>query len=359
MAGNSGKIGLNYTFRELHPNDCIRLLKWRNDEFILDRSGSQKKVSETEHRHWFGELLNDENKLAYIIEVNDEPAGHLRLEPDDDGTVITLYLLESFTGKGLGPLLINDACSIAHEKWPYRPVVAVVRKNNHPARHAFINAGFSEKVSIDHADVSIFEYMSSELVEINTLERYHNLYEEHGNSFASLDWGSISSQQRRFSIIAGFIKDKSHVLDVGCGLGDFYTWSIKEGLQLSYTGIDITPDFIQSARNANPQVEFLEGSILNDNLLQDREFDYVIASGIFATYQDAGKKYVESCLNHMWNLCRIGIVFNSLSSWADNIELHEFHLDPLVITDYCRKFSHRIVLRHDYHAGDFTLSVLR
>ena len=60
-----------------------------------------------------------------------------------------------------------------------------------------------------------------------TVAYFTGLAEKYGNDVRTLNWGSKASQKGRFAVLEkiGNLNKKS-VLDVGCGLGDFYGWQI-------------------------------------------------------------------------------------------------------------------------------------
>jgi SAM-dependent methyltransferase len=196
--------------------------------------------------------------------------------------------------------------------------------------------------------------------ERRTAERYRQLLQEHGASHRALDWGSRQSQHLRFSVLAG-IGDLagSRILDVGCGLGDFVGWLDGQGIDVDYTGIDLTAELAQQAARLHPRRRFLAGGILEEGLLVGEHFDFVFASGIFATYTAGADDFLRRAVARMWQLAELGCAFNSLSTWAPSREAGEFHADPSVVLEFCRGFTPWLALRHDYHPRDFTVYLRR
>lgn len=196
--------------------------------------------------------------------------------------------------------------------------------------------------------------------ELITMRSYRELLAAHGISHKTLNWGSREGQQLRFKILAeiGVLQGK-RILDVGCGLGDFAEWLMQNNTQVTYTGLDLTSELVDQARNRYPTLEFLHGSILDEELLNGRKFDYVFASGIFYTYCAGGENWMKSAIRRMWSLCENGIAFNSLSTWAENHEPEEFYANPAEIMDFCKTLTPWIAVRHDYHPRDFTIFLLR
>jgi hypothetical protein len=57
----------------------------------------------------------------------------------------------------------------------------------------------------------------------------------------------------------------------------------------------------------------------------------------------------------MFERARQAIAFNSLSRWAPDMDVNEFHADPVKVLAICRNLTPWVVLRHDYHPGDFSV----
>jgi ubiquinone/menaquinone biosynthesis C-methylase UbiE len=188
------------------------------------------------------------------------------------------------------------------------------------------------------------------------VEFYTALLERHGANPKALDWGSVQSQSRRFEVLAeiGDLSGAS-LLDVGCGLGDLYGWLDGKG---SYKGIDITPAMILAARNRFPSADFEVADVMNVPF-SPRSFDYVFASGIFYLGHSEPFAFMKDMVRRMYEICRRGVAFNTLSAWRIDKDEDEFHADPAVTLEFCHELTPSLVLRHDYHAGDFTVYLYR
>ena len=193
-----------------------------------------------------------------------------------------------------------------------------------------------------------------------TAVRYRQLLDEHGQSHKTLNWGSREGQRLRFKILAGIGSlEGKRILDVGCGLGDFAGWLAQNDIKVDYTGLDLTPELVEQARKNYPDLKFVQGSILDESLLRDQQFDFVFASGIFYTYSADGDAWLKAAVARMWSLCKEGVSFNSLSAWAENCEKDEYYADPPATLAYCGTLTSWVAMRHDYHPRDFTIYLLR
>jgi 2-polyprenyl-3-methyl-5-hydroxy-6-metoxy-1,4-benzoquinol methylase len=186
---------------------------------------------------------------------------------------------------------------------------------------------------------------------------YSTLVKEHGISHRALDWGSAASQRLRFAVLAGIGEiSGASVLDVGCGLGDFWLWCQESGKSCDYTGVDVTPAMVDMARQRFNHCRFDVGTA---EQYAANSFDYVIASGIFAKRQQDPAGFLRAQVAMMYSKCKKGLAFNSLSAWASGAESDEFAADPLQILQFCHSVARKVAFRHDYLPHDFTVYMYR
>ncbi len=185
---------------------------------------------------------------------------------------------------------------------------------------------------------------------------YKTLLLRHGDSHQSLNWGSALSQQQRFKVLAEVgINAGESILDVGCGLGDYYAWLKTHYSGINYTGLDLTPAMVDRAQKRFPEVEFFKGTILESSNLMGMSFDHLMASGIFCLRQYEPEKYLERTICEMFSRAKKSVAFNTLSSWTSEKDDREYYADPLRLIEFCRSLTPWVTMRHDYHARDFTI----
>jgi SAM-dependent methyltransferase len=196
--------------------------------------------------------------------------------------------------------------------------------------------------------------------ELRTADSYRQMLSAHGPSFRALNWGSQGGQELRFSVLAGIADlNGKRVLDVGCGLGDFASWFEHHGIDVDYTGLDLTQELLDEAARRHPRRRLIQGSLLDSDLLAGDRFDYVFASGIFYSYPEGGDAWMQAAVTRMWQWAEKGLAFNSLSSWGQSQEAGEYYADPVEVLTFCRDLSPWVSLRHDYHARDFAVYLRR
>ena len=170
-------------------------------------------------------------------------------------------------------------------------------------------------------------------------------------------WVSRTSQEQRFAVLAdvGDLSNAS-VLDVGCGVADFWAYLQRRNIAVArYAGMDFTPAMLQTARRRFPQIPFHQADVL-DLREPPETADYVVASGLFSHMNET---LLHRALPTLFGLCRRGIAFNLLSTWTPGEKVDLFHADPAETLRWCRTLTPWSVLRHDYQPHDFTIYLYR
>ncbi len=204
------------------------------------------------------------------------------------------------------------------------------------------------------------------------IKYYEDLLAKHGDHFLSLDWKSPESQRLRFNIFEEIIAltgktNNFSMLDVGCGFGDLYGYLKGSGYKFDYTGYDIAPKIIETAKRKYPDARFEIKDILDCK--NPKQFDFVFCCGalnISFEEKEAHLDFIQSMLIVMFELCKIGVGVNFLSTQAvyylpeDVLKQSQyFYSDPERIIRFSKAITSRYILRHEYNPGDFTVVLLK
>lgn len=355
--------------RQAGKHDCKLIFGWRNTPFIIANSSSRREVSWDEHQKWFDKALASDNHIILVLLIGGEPAGLARFNRGNTAhAVISVYLLEDYTGKGCGIEAIQKACEICQQAWGMA-IQADVRSDNQSGKRAFERAGFkiADKVNALDGHISYVLNVSDRAGRYSWIadddrnrDYYDQRVQQYGNDPRAADWGSQESQRLRFQVLAstGSMEGCS-VLDVGCGTGEFLAWLMEKNVQVDYTGIDISPGMVETAGIRFPSARFLEGSVSDLGGKLSRQFDHVFSSGIFTYRREKPGQFLHHAVAQMYSACLMSLAFNALSGWGDEKEKGEFYPDPLETLEYCRTLTPWVTLRHDYHSRDFTIYMYR
>jgi SAM-dependent methyltransferase len=185
---------------------------------------------------------------------------------------------------------------------------------------------------------------------------YSRRMERYGVDVRTLASGTPERRVIRFSVLAdvGDLNGAS-VLDLGCGLGDFYEYLCSRGIRPQYTGYDVFPDFVQRAAVRFPGVQFEVRDIQLDGI--PRQFDYVISSQVFNRRLDHDDNFemVKDALRRCFAAARKGVVCDFLTSYVDFREDHLYYYSPEEMLRYCKMLTKRVLLRHDYPLFEFAV----
>ncbi|MCX6232340.1 MAG: methyltransferase domain-containing protein [Bacteroidetes bacterium] len=191
------------------------------------------------------------------------------------------------------------------------------------------------------------------------IKDYMNQFEKHGINNKSLFFPG-QKQNVRFNVIKEIgITNNDSILDVGCGFGDLYKY-LKEAINFEgkYTGIDITPDFIEVCKSLYPTLDFRVLDIIEENTIE--QWDYVVLSGTLNI--NIGEKhweFVKSMINTMFKLSKKGVSVDFVSIYGDNRHENIFRADPGEVFSFCKTLSKRVALRNDYLPWEFCVYLFK
>lgn len=193
-------------------------------------------------------------------------------------------------------------------------------------------------------------------------EYYLKKLAEHGlNSAAAVSWNSQASQYCRFIVLAElFLRQPTDfsLLDVGCGLGDFFYFLIKDQhFEAKYTGIDFLPEMIATAQQKYPGVKFFMADFSVPEFKDS--FDYIVCSGalniLIKPTPAEHLEHIKNFIKKMYALCHVGAGFNLLSIGGRNYfeeDSRFYYADEQEILSFCRSFCPNTEIINDYLPHD-------
>jgi len=197
--------------------------------------------------------------------------------------------------------------------------------------------------------------MSWNLNKDKIINSYQNQYKKFGIDSRSLFFPG-RKQNVRFNVIKEIgIVPSDTILDIGCGFGDLLIF-LKESINYTgkYTGIDITPEFIEACKRLHPGEDFRELDILQ-NVISEK-WDYVVLTGTLnIEIGESHIDFVKNMITKMFYMSKKGISVDFISIYGDNRNEYIFRADPFEIFSFCRTLTKRICLRYDYLPYEFTL----
>ena len=180
------------------------------------------------------------------------------------------------------------------------------------------------------------------------IDRYVGRYNEFGFSPKTLGWGNFGRQELRFSVLSQIgIGLESSVLDVGCGFGDLFKYLKENNWDGKYFGIDIVEELLDEAKKQYSDICVQNLDIL-ENDVEQFDFDAKL-------FSEDNLQYIERMMKKMFDISRVGVAIDFLSSYVDFTNEIAYHSSPEVIFSMAKRISKRIVLRHDYMPYEFAV----
>jgi len=108
-----------------------------------------------------------------------------------------------------------------------------------------------------------------------------------------------------------------NMLDTGCHIGHFIEELKRRGYKKRYQGIDITPKFIERARERMPKESFDIGDVRQLDF-PDKSFDLVMCVGVLMHLPD-----IKDPLAHIFRIARKYVLLSTYGSTKETYRRHD------------------------------------
>ena len=142
--------------RKVIYTDEILLFNWINDPDVRKWSFGKHFIKLDEHAKWFKKIYNDPNVLMWIFEVNNDPAGLVRLEKEDNKVLLNYLISLQSRGKRLETKMLKLAMNEVRRHWPNNNIFAYTLPENIASIKSLERAGFYLESSSNEKNCYIF-----------------------------------------------------------------------------------------------------------------------------------------------------------------------------------------------------------
>ncbi len=190
-------------------------------------------------------------------------------------------------------------------------------------------------------------------------DSYRKSWDKHGASPKALQWNSYKSMAVRYKeLVASLPVDGHTVLDAGCGMGDLLPFLYAKSDNFDYTGMDITPEFIDIAKKRYDGHKFVTGNVFGAEL--DEKFDIVICCGALNAFSDNWLAERSEKIDKLFELCNVALAFNMAGSFAPKESTKKItYADAGEILKFCLTLTPKVVIKSNYSSIDFTVTLYR
>jgi biotin carboxylase/SAM-dependent methyltransferase len=188
--------------------------------------------------------------------------------------------------------------------------------------------------------------------------RYQERIRRHGVTFESMASGSLEKQRiRHYTHALALRGDNPAVLDIGCGLGQFYEYLKERGLACRFTGYDLVPEYVAHCRSRFPEAEFETRNIFQTGI--GGHFDTIVMSQVLNNhYRDSNNRDVmQTALRLAYAHTRVSVSVDMMSSYVDFQSAELYYYSPEEVFRFAKSFCRRVILRHDFRPFEFCIQL--
>lgn len=139
----------NIVLRRASMEDAELLFKWKNDKETIKNSITKRGVTMEEHLNWLQRVIDNPYRQLYILEIDGEPVGQLRLDIEENLTAEISYGLGiEHRGKGFGKILLEQA-ELLVNLFGIAELTAEVLPHNMASCKLFQKLGYTEEKKDD------------------------------------------------------------------------------------------------------------------------------------------------------------------------------------------------------------------
>jgi SAM-dependent methyltransferase len=202
---------------------------------------------------------------------------------------------------------------------------------------------------------------------LSIVRHYESCLKAHGDTYRGVDWPNEADAQTRYRVMLEVINErptaKVSLLDFGCGASHLYEYILRQQLaHIAYSGLDLSPAFINLSRTKFPAIPYYSLDILDDASLPD--FDYIVMNGVFTEKReltfDEMFRYFKDVVTQVFNKAKRAIALNVMSSHVD-WERHDLFYLPLdtLAAFLTKQLTRDFVIRNDYGLYEYTAYIYR
>lgn len=147
------------------------------------------------------------------------------------------------------------------------------------------------------------------------------------------------------------------ILDVGCGVGDFWAYLKTLGVRCEYVGVDVSSAMVERARAKFPDATFEVRDLLAWE--PERRFDYVIAIGIHNVRIAGAESLLERVTQRQFELCSRAAHVSLLTDRYEGFGPQALSWRAEEVLSMALRITPYVTLRHDYLPNDFSVTLYR
>lgn len=182
-----------------------------------------------------------------------------------------------------------------------------------------------------------------------------------GTERSVLSTGTLQREIERYDRLTsiGILdSDGTVVLDVGCGLSNYFEYLISKKFTGDYIGIDVSLEMLEISKLKFPKNLYICGQ-LEEVKSKVKEVDFIISSQTFNRKLHFSDNYeeIENFIKSAVDIARCGVAFDLMTDHVDFFEEKHFYYSPERIFQFCKKEFKKVNLLHDLEGFEFVIQI--
>jgi ubiquinone/menaquinone biosynthesis C-methylase UbiE len=177
-----------------------------------------------------------------------------------------------------------------------------------------------------------------------------------------LSSGTKERREDRLKVLTDIgVTDGVKVLDVGCGLADYFTYLKELGIKIDYTGVDINEKLISNAKSIYPSEIDLQVRDFLEHPFKEEEFDFVVCSQVLNLRIEGvdNTQLAKEFLSEMYRISKVAVACDFITNYTDFQEDYLYYHSPEELFGFSKSITKRVSLRHDLKSYEFCLHLFK
>jgi hypothetical protein len=196
-------------------------------------------------------------------------------------------------------------------------------------------------------------------------ELYGTNYSKFGPTPKGTFQNNLVTQYLRYDyLLKNLLPYKSNftIHDVGSGICDLHKYLNEKKIIHQYSGTEIVQEMIDYSLSSYPGIKIKNRDILEAESEKEK-YDFVVLSGTLNIKGDASQesqeKYALELITKMYQMSKVGMSFNFLTTYKTFTDETLLYFDPKTIFDFCMtNLSRFVMLDHSYPLFEVSVTVL-
>lgn len=141
----------NVYLRPAATSDVRMFFDWANEPAVRKNSFNTAEIVWENHVKWFHKVLSDDDTKIFVLMVNENPVGQVRLAREEHRWLISYSIAVECRGQGYGKLLLQMMeKEMSNNGYKGKELLAEIKSDNIASQRILNGRGYHEEVDNQH-----------------------------------------------------------------------------------------------------------------------------------------------------------------------------------------------------------------